>query len=157
MEPGPILLSLRAELERLGYIVVPHGDHICVRLPLLASVTIYEREGHLRLEPQFGPFKRSTALTIGAVGIPTTIAAVIGIIGGGPATLVVAAGAAAYLVTDLYRLILTESCVGRLQAVWMGIKGVGEGRLGRPDPTRLLADQSIAQPVKHDAESPPVF
>src|SRR5688500_14357604 len=58
----PELATLGAELERLGHVVVPHGDHICVRLPLLASVRIRLEGGRLRFVPQFGFIGRTAAL-----------------------------------------------------------------------------------------------
>ena len=36
----PELVALRDELERLDYVVVDHGQHICVRMPLLTSVVV---------------------------------------------------------------------------------------------------------------------
>ena len=69
----PDLAALRAELEELDYVVVDHGDHICVRLPLISSVRIRHSRGRFRFSPQFGPFPRSgglfftTALSIAAV------------------------------------------------------------------------------------------
>ena len=32
----PELAAFRVDLEDLGYVVVPHGDHLCVRLPQFA-------------------------------------------------------------------------------------------------------------------------
>src|SRR5688500_19290411 len=58
----PALLTLRAELEHLDYVVVPHGDHICVRLPLISSVRIRHNGERFRFTPQFGPFRRSGGL-----------------------------------------------------------------------------------------------
>ena len=118
MESDPALAALGDELERLGFVVVPHGQHVCVRLPLLASVVVRTAGGTLRLQPKFGPFKRSSALVLGAVGLPAAVAAVLAALGPGLASFGAAAGAAAYLLTDVYRLILTESCGARLQALW---------------------------------------
>ena len=39
----PELAAFRADLEELGYVVVPHGDHLCVRLPQFASVAIKDK------------------------------------------------------------------------------------------------------------------
>src|ERR687896_705518 len=63
----PELAAFRADLEELGYIVVPHGDHLCVRLPQFASVRVRLRDGALQFVPQFGPLHRqhSSALTLG--------------------------------------------------------------------------------------------
>lgn len=126
MEHDPALAALHDELDRLGFVVVPHGQHLCVRLPLLASVVVKSAGDRLQLQPQFGPLKRSRALTLGAVGLPAGVAAAFAALGAEPASLAAAAGAVAYLFTDLYRLILTENCVARLQALWAG--GIGAPR-----------------------------
>ena len=55
MVRDPELAALRAELERLGHVVAPHGDHLCVRLPLFASVRVRLEEGRLRCQPLVGP------------------------------------------------------------------------------------------------------
>ena len=60
----PDLDLLREELERLDYVVVDHGEHICVRLPLLSSVVIRHSEDGFGSFPQFGPFRRSGGLMV---------------------------------------------------------------------------------------------
>src|SRR5688500_20055369 len=63
----PELASFRDDLEDLGYVVVPHGDHLCVRLPQFASVRVKLGADGLQFIPQFGPLRRhhSSALTLG--------------------------------------------------------------------------------------------
>src|ERR671932_2022184 len=68
----PDLAALRTELERLGLVVAPHGDHICVRLPMFTSVRVRSEGGRLRCEPLFGPLPRNRAL----LGIPALVALV---------------------------------------------------------------------------------
>ena len=147
MEHDPTLAALHGELDRLGYVVVPHGEHLCVRLPMLASVVVRSAGGRLRLQPQFGPLRRSRALTLGAVGLPAGVAAAFAAFGVEPASLAAAAGAFAYLVTDVYRLILTENCVARLQALWAGgiaapraADALETGRAGRRLPEQAPND-----------------
>ena len=108
------LIELRQTLDRLGYVVVPHGDHLCVRLPLGASVRVYSSTGRLRLVSRFGPFGRMTGVlataTVGVAGLAGALAA----LGLGPA-LVVGFLAVVGLAHDGYRFVLTESCMTRLQ------------------------------------------
>jgi len=118
MALDPELSALSGDLQRLGFVVVPHGDHICVRLSMLASVRVRLADGVLRLQPQFGPLQRATALLLGVVGIPSAIVAAFATFGLEPATLAAGAGGVAYLFSDAYRLILTESCITRLQLLW---------------------------------------
>src|SRR5258705_11448846 len=79
----PDLDLLRDELERLDYVVVHHGEHICVRLPLLSSVVIRHSEGRYRVVPQFGPLRRSRGLlftsgvsTVAGARAPVAVGAV---------------------------------------------------------------------------------
>jgi len=109
------LVELRQTLDRLGYVVVPHGDHLCVRLPLAASVRVYSSNGRLRLVPRFGPFGRMTAvLATAAVGVAALVGALT-TVGVGSAALVVGFLAVVGLAHDGYRFVLTESCTTRLQ------------------------------------------
>ena len=120
MDQDPALAALRGELERTGYVVVPHVRHVCVRLPLLASVVVSTDGDALLLRPQVGPLRRSRALLLGALGAPAAVATAFATLGVGALSLGVAAASVAYLITDAYRLILTEGCVARLQSLWTG-------------------------------------
>src|SRR5688572_18519389 len=73
----PALVALRSELEQLDHVVVSHGDHICVRLPLISSVEIHRSGNRFRFTPQFGPFKRSGGLlfTSGISAVAVTASA----------------------------------------------------------------------------------
>lgn len=114
----PELAAFRDELETLGYVVVPHGDHLCVRLPQFASVRVRLREGALQFVPQFGPFRRqhSSALTLG--GASAAVVGVLALTGVGA----IAAGAAFIGVMlaarDVGRYVATEGCITRLQLLW---------------------------------------
>jgi hypothetical protein len=106
---------LRAELERLDYVVVPHGDHICVRLPLISSVRIRHSEGRFRFVPQFGPFPRSgwLLLTSGISAAAVGVAAFA--LGAAPLTLVIGFLGVVALAHDACRFVITEGCLTRLQ------------------------------------------
>ncbi len=109
------LTEIRQRLDRLGYVVVPHGDHLCVRLPLAASVRVYSTNGRLRLVSRFGPFGRMTGvLATAAVGV-AALAGALAMFGPGAVALVVGFLAVTGLAHDGYRFVLTESCTTRLQ------------------------------------------
>jgi len=109
------LAELRQTLDRLGYVVVPHGDHLCVRLPLAASVRIYSSSGRLRLVSRFGPFGRMTGVLVtAAVGVGA-LAGALALLGVGSVALVVGFLGVTGLAHDGYRFVLTESCTTRLQ------------------------------------------
>jgi hypothetical protein len=109
------LTELRQTLDRLGYVVVPHGDHLCVRLPLAASVRVYSSLGRMRLVPRFGPFGRTTGVVATAVVGVGVVAGALATLGAGSVALVAAFLGVIGLAHDGYRFVLTESCATRLQ------------------------------------------
>lgn len=132
------LTELRQTLDRLGFVVVPHGDHLCVRLPLAASVRVYSSNGRVRLVSRFGPFGRMTAvLATGAVGVAALAGALA--MFGLPVAVVTGFLAVVGLAHDGYRFVLTESCTTRLQQLLIDgdPDGFASGRA--PDGRRLTA------------------
>lgn len=111
----PALLTLRSELERLDYVVVPHGDHICVRLPLISSVRIRHNGDRFRFTPQFGPFPRTGGLLFTSAVSAAAVAGSAFAFGLEPATLVVGFLGVIALAHDACRFIVTEGCLTRLQ------------------------------------------
>ena len=111
----PDLDLLRDELERLDYVVVNHGEHICVRLPLLSSVVIRHSDGRFRFVPQFGPFRRSGGLMVTSGVSAAAVAASALAFGVAPLTLLVAFLGMVGLAHDACRFVLTEGCLTRLQ------------------------------------------
>lgn len=109
------LEMLRAELERLDYIVVPHGDHICVRLPLISSVRIRHTEGRFRFVPQFGPFRRSGGLLFTSGISASAVGVAAFALGATPLTLLVGFLGVVALAHDTCRFVITEGCLTRLQ------------------------------------------
>src|SRR5918999_4750569 len=111
----PEIAALRTELEQLGIVVAPHRDHLCVRLPLFASVRVrVDEHGRLDCEPMFGPLNRThallastsllTAVTLGALYVTGTSPLALG-----AAFLTIMSGLA-----SAWRFILTESCIARI-------------------------------------------
>lgn len=111
----PDLELLRTELERLDYVVVQHGDHICVRLPLVSSVRIRHTDDRFRFVPQFGPFRRSGGLLFTSGVSAAAVAGSALAFGAAPLTLLVAFLGMVALAHDACRFILTEGCLTRLQ------------------------------------------
>ncbi len=113
----PALIVLRSRLEQLDYVVVPHGDHICVRLPLISSVRIRHNGNRFRFTPQFGPFRRSGGLlfTSGVSAAAVTGAALA--VGLAPLTLIVGFLGVIGLAHDACRFVITEGCLTRLQNI----------------------------------------
>lgn len=134
LEPG--LQRLREELERLGMVVVPHGDHICVRLPLLTSVHVRVEGGVLRCEPRIGPLPRASTLAGTAAATAGSVATVA--IAGLPALpLILATGGLAALGVQLGGFVLAESCITRVQLLW--------ARLYQPPGERALSPSAAAE------------
>ena len=116
----PELAAFRADLEELGYVVVPHGDHLCVRLPQFASVRVKLDAEGLQFIPQFGPLRRqhSSALTLG--GASVAVAAALALTGVGAVALGAAFIGTMLAARDVGRYIVTEGCITRLQLLWSG-------------------------------------
>ena len=114
----PELAAFRADLEELGYVVVPHGDHLCVRLPQFASVRVKLGEEGLQFIPQFGPLRRhhSSALTLG--GASAAVAAALALTGVGAIALGAAFVGTMLAARDVGRYIVTEGAITRLQLLW---------------------------------------
>jgi hypothetical protein len=114
----PELAAFRADLQELGYVVVPHGDHLCVRLPQFASVRVRLRDGALQFVPQFGPLRRqhSSALTLG--GASAAVVGALALTGVGALALGAAFVGVMLAARDVGRYVVTEGCVTRLQLLW---------------------------------------
>ena len=113
----PALAEFRTELERLGFVVVCHGDYICVRLPLVASVRIHLNGGQLHFEPRFGTLSRGTSLVVTPI---TALLVVAGIatVASIPATILAAFVGALTVLYEVSRVVMTEGAMTRLQLLW---------------------------------------
>lgn len=114
----PELAAFRADLQELGYVVVPHGDHLCVRLPQFASVRVRLRDGNLQFIPQFGPLRRqhSSVLTIG--GASAVVMGALALTGVGALAFGAAFVGLMLAARDVGRYVTTEGCMTRLQLLW---------------------------------------
>jgi hypothetical protein len=146
----PELLGFQRRLESSGMVVAAHGDHLCVRLPLLISLRVRYDGERLSFDPRFGAASRGTA-TVATFGVMN--AAVVGAALSGVALpLVVAVGsigamAAAY---EGLRYIVTESAITRVALLWAARSGpaasASPGALG----------SGAAEPLRADARADPL-
>jgi hypothetical protein len=111
----PILIELSDMLDRLGYKVVSHGDHICVRLPLFSSVRVRFQDGGFRFSAQFGPLGRSGGLLLTSGVAAAAIGGVALAFGAAPVTLVAGFLGIVALAHDACRFVITEGALTRLQ------------------------------------------
>lgn len=145
---------LSDQLERLDYVVVKHGEFVCVRLPLISSVRIYHTsERGFRFVPQVGPFKRSVGLFLTS-GISVAAVAISALTFGlAPITAVIAFIGVVALAHDACRFVLTEGCLTRLQQL-IAARGMSRSPLTsgqRPalaESTQyIFVDQGVVDPT----------
>jgi hypothetical protein len=115
----PEVAALRTDLEQLGVVVAPHRDHLCVRLPLFASVRVrVDEQGRLDCEPMFGPLPRTHAVLFSTTLLTAVAGGLLYTTGSSPAALTVAFLAIMSALGNAWRFILTENCVTRVQMLW---------------------------------------
>ena len=113
----PALAELRGELERRGMVVVPHGRHLCVRLPLFASVRVLREGDALRGVPQVGPFTRGPAVAASLAPLAATGAGLL--VAGVTAPLAAAAClAVGVALAGVSGLVVAEGCLTRVMLLW---------------------------------------
>src|SRR5437763_733781 len=109
------LVELSQSLERLGYVVAPHKNHICVRLALGVSIRVHSSEGRFRFVPQFGPFGRTTGLLVTSAGATGLVGATVVALGLSPVAVVAVFVGLVLLGHDACRFVVSEACLTRLQ------------------------------------------
>ena len=122
----PELLRFGRELEAVGVVAAVHADHLCVRLPLLASVRVRYDGERLSLEPRFGAVSRGVAV-FGSFG--TVTALIVGLTATGTALpALVAVGAVGTLAAayDVMRFVVTEGAITRVTTLWALPRDTGE-------------------------------
>jgi hypothetical protein len=122
----PEIAALRTDLERVGAVVAPHSDHLCVRLPLFAAVRVRVQDGNLRCDPIFGPLPRTTDLLLTMTGLTALVGGLFYTGGPTPAALTIGFAGLMAGVAQVCRFVLTESCITRVQMLWAA--RVGERR-----------------------------
>jgi len=140
----PALSEFRAELERLGFVVVCHGDYICIRLPLVASVRVRLNGAQLHFEPRFGMFSRGTSLVITPTVAMLAVAGVASV-ASVPTAIVVATAGTFTVLYDLARLVMTEGAMTRLQLLWTTKPPPRDGLVAGAPPTLSPAERSAPE------------
>jgi hypothetical protein len=143
----PEIAALRTELERLGIVVAPHSDHLCVRLPLFAAVRIRTQDGNLRCDPIFGPLPRTTELLLTLSGLTALVGGLFYFGGPTPAALTVGFAGIMTAAAQVCRFVLTENCITRVQMLWAARMGA------RADVRSALPHTAI--PALRAVEVPP--
>ena len=142
------LAELSQTLERLGYVVAPHKNHICVRLALGVSIRVHSLEGRFRFVPQFGPFGRTAGLLVTSAGASALVGSALFTLGLSPVALFAAFIGLVALGHDACRFMVSEACVTRLQQLILDQERRAAERLGAgASPPRRLdfpkADPSL--------------
>jgi hypothetical protein len=157
----PVLAALRVDLERRGMVVVPHGNHLCVRLPFLASVRVWRDGDALRCVPQLGPMARGrgvlTALApLGAAGAGLLL------LGPTAPLLAAACGAAIVALGGAFAGIIADGCMTRVTVVWetRGLHGMraaygGSAQSALPAPAAARQIEPQCSPDISPSPSPP--
>src|SRR5918999_3669843 len=115
----PEIAALRTELEQLGIVVAPHRDHLCVRLPLFASVRVrVDEQGRLDCQPMFGPLPRTHAVLFSTTVLTATAGCLFYFTGASALALTTAFLGIMSGLGSAWRFVLTESCVTRIQMLW---------------------------------------
>ncbi len=135
----PVLVELSQELDRLGYKVVPHGDHLCVRLPLFASVRIRFDGERYRFTPQFGPFGRSGGLLVTSAVAATAVGGLALAVGAAAPTLIAGFLGVVALAHDACRFVITEGALTRLQQATSFSKALAAGSSRSKEASSLTA------------------
>ena len=143
----PEIAALRGDLERLGVVVAPHRDHLCVRLPLFASVRVrVDGQGRLDCEPMFGPLPRTRALLLSTTALTAVAGSLFYFTGASPAALTVAFVGIMSGIGSVCRFVLTESCITRVQLLWAArLIGRADPRAPAPLPFAAPAPEARAQ------------
>lgn len=150
----PEIAALRTDLERLGVVVAPHSDHLCVRLPLFAAVRVRLEDGNLRCDPIFGPLPRTSDLLLTLSGLTALVGGLFYF--GGPTPVALTAGFAGVMVAaaQVCRFVLTESCITRVQLLWAARLGAARDGLSAIPPVSAPTLRALEMPTP-DPSPPP--
>ena len=127
----PVTMDVLAErLDTLGFVIVPHGDHIGIRLSLMTSVRVHVHEGRLTVDAHFGPFPRTRATVVKTLGL--TALAFASLLPGSPLPLGVAVVflALALWGYDALRYTLTEACITQVRQAFNALIAESTPALG---------------------------
>ena len=158
----PVTMEALAErLDMLGLVIVPHGDHIGIRLSLMTSVRVHVHDGRLSVDAHFGPYPRTRATVVKTLGL--TALAFASLIPGSPvpAGMAVVFLALALWGYDALRYTLTEACITQVRqafnallaetapAVGTGTKTFSQTRaLDAGEPAFIMQDARVHTSVR---------
>lgn len=104
----------------MGFLVVPHGDYIGVRLSLMTSVRVgIAADGHLTCQPYFGVLDRTHATVVKTLGFTMLAFAALVHQVALPIEMGVAFLALSLWGFDGLRYTLTESCVSQVRHAYL--------------------------------------
>ena len=143
----PELAGFERRLHAAGIVTAVHADHLCVRLPLLASVRLRYDGERISFEPRFGAASRTLAAmsTIGSAS-----ALVVGMTVAGIALpAVVAVGALGMLASasDVMRFVITENAITRVTLLWAAARNGAPREIGA-GPAVPIARDVTRDPVR---------
>ena len=130
MQKPVTMESLGERLDILGFVIVPHGDHIGIRLSLMTSVRVHVHEGRLTVDAHFGPYPRTRATLFKTLGL--TVLAFASLIPGSPvpAGMAVVFLALALWGYDALRYTLTEACITQVRQTFNALLAEGVPAIG---------------------------
>ena len=154
MPMDPLLQQLGAELRRTGHAVVPHGDHLCVRLAFFASVRIRLVDGVLRCEKRFGLSSSELAVFGSTSVLATATAAAFALGAPGPVPFVLAFVSIFAALLDVTRMTMTEAVTTRIHLLFTLLdrevrRGIVDASVAPP-----LAAPRLSQELRAHAREP---
>ena len=152
----PELDRLGEDLTQLGTTVVPHGDHLCVRLPFFTSIRVRSRAGRLRFDYRFGAVSRelSVAATTGTLSGITLASVMVN----GPESVIAGLAFVSVLsaAVDVMRLVVSEAAVTRVQLLWATRQGGRGVEALAPVATHAALDEGSVAAAPSLVRSPAV-
>ena len=133
----PQLERLGTELARTGHTVVPHGDHLCLRLSFFASVRIRVTDGVLRCEQRFGLVSRDLAVFGGTGLLASLTAGAFAIRGIDPLAFAFAFLSVLSAMADVMRVTITEGATTRVQLLHAMLNGPAKRGILDTGPTAI--------------------
>jgi hypothetical protein len=148
MIKDPEIAALRTDLERLGIVVAPHRDHLCVRLPLFASVRVrVDDDGRLNCDPMFGPLRRTPALLFSTTLLTAIAVGLFYFTGLSPLSVGAAFLSIMSGLGSVWRFVLTENCITRVQLLWAARMGARAELRAAPPQASLPAPRAVEVPA----------
>jgi hypothetical protein len=114
----PELERLAHELRLTGHTVVPHGDHVCVRLSFFASVRVRMTPDGLRCEPRAGLLGRDASMFVSTGGSVALTTSAFALMGPGPLPFALGFASVVAVAVEAARVAVTEAAMTRVQMMY---------------------------------------